>query len=212
MATTCVAAAMDRMYRLQRHLYDPTRKYYLLGRDRTLAEMALTPGARVLEVGCGTGRNLIRLARMYPGTVLVGVDASAAMLATAERRVAAAGLTQRIRLVHGLAEELHDPEGFDAVLFSYVLSMVPAWMPALDHALAMLRAGGAVHVVDFWDQAELPAWFGALLRRWLALFGVVHRPAILERFQASTRRDGGRLEIESIAGRYAYRLSYMPPA
>ena len=33
------AAAMDRMYRLTRHVYDATRRYYLLGRDRMLGRI-----------------------------------------------------------------------------------------------------------------------------------------------------------------------------
>ncbi len=210
MAVVAAAAAMDRMYRLQRHIYDPTRRFYLLGRDATLAAMALPPGARVLEVGCGTGRNLIRLARLYPQAELVGIDASAAMLRTAARKTAAAGLGRRVRLVHGLADEYADADGFDAVLFSYVLSMIPAWEPALERGLANLRPGGAVHVVDFWDQAALPAWFGALLRRWLALFGVFHRPAVLARFDAMAAEGRGALDVAGVAGRYAYRLRYLP--
>ena len=57
---------MDRMYRYQRYFYDLTRKYYLLGRDRLLSEMDVKPGERVLEVGCGTGRNLKILASRHP--------------------------------------------------------------------------------------------------------------------------------------------------
>lgn len=204
--------AMDRMYRFQRHVYDPTRKYYLLGRDRTLGAMALPPGARALEIGCGTGRNLLRLAALYPDRHLVGVDASAAMLETAARRIAAAGLERRIRLFHCLAENFRDPQGFDAVLFSYSLSMMPSWAAALDRALAHLRPGGALHAVDFWDQAGLPAWFGALLRRWLARFGVVHRPAVLAAFQALAEQGAGRMDLDAVAGRYAYRLRYQPAA
>jgi len=201
---------MDRMYRFQRHIYDPTRKFYLLGRDRTLRAMHLRPGGRVLEVGCGTGRHLIRLARLHPGIQLVGIDASAAMLGTAARRVAAAGLNHRIRLVCSLAESFHDPEGFDAVLFSYVLSMLPHPQAALDKALANLRPGGAVHAVDFWDQRDLPGWFRGLLTRWLALFGVAHRPAVLTWFRLWASRGAGRLEVEPVFRRYAYRLRYAP--
>ena len=53
------AALMDRVYRRQRHIYDFTRKYYLFGRDRLIDAMQPKPGARILEVGCGTARNLI---------------------------------------------------------------------------------------------------------------------------------------------------------
>ena len=58
------AVAMDRMYRLTRHVYDVTRRYYLLGRDRLLAKVATAPGTATLEVGCGTARNLVKLARL----------------------------------------------------------------------------------------------------------------------------------------------------
>ena len=49
---------MNRMYRRQRHIYDGTRRYYLLGRDPLIAKLKPEAGANVLEVGCGTGRNL----------------------------------------------------------------------------------------------------------------------------------------------------------
>ena len=64
------------------------------------------PGESVVEVGCGTARNLIRIARLYPGTELFGLDASQEMLRTAAQNIAAAGLTGRITLVHGYAEAL----------------------------------------------------------------------------------------------------------
>lgn len=204
-------AAMDRMYRWQCHIYDPTRKAYLLGRDRTLAAMALRPGERALEVGCGTGRNLVRLARLYPGVELVGIDASAAMLATAARRIGSANLDHRVRLWHRLAEDFTDPRPFDAVLFSYALSMIPSWRTAIDRAAASLRPGGAIHVVDFWDQRRLPPWFRAVLRRWLALFDVECRPQVLAYFGELAAAAGGDIEIEAVARRYAYRLRYARP-
>ena len=78
---------MDKMYRHQRYFYDLTRKYYLLGRDRLLNEMKISDGDNVLEVGCGTGRNLAILARKYPKTNFYGLDASAAMLETAHNKI-----------------------------------------------------------------------------------------------------------------------------
>ncbi len=57
------AALMDGVYRRQRHFYDLTRKYYLLGRDRMIAGLGVPPNGTVLELGCGTGRNIILAAR-----------------------------------------------------------------------------------------------------------------------------------------------------
>src|SRR5271163_945163 len=81
------AGSMDRMYRRQRHIYDFTRKFYLLGRDRLIDGLAPPTGARVLEVGCGTGRNLIRAARRHPAIRGYGVDISEEMLSTARVRI-----------------------------------------------------------------------------------------------------------------------------
>ena len=80
-------SAMDGMYRYQRHIYDLTRKYYLLGRDRMIARLAPHAGDAVLEIGCGTGRNLIVAASTFPQARLFGVDVSTA------RSVADAGAT-----------------------------------------------------------------------------------------------------------------------
>ncbi|MCV4690907.1 hypothetical protein OFC38_32680, partial [Escherichia coli] len=64
------------MYRIQRHIYDFTRKYYLLGRDVMLAGIIADNAKKILEIGCGTGRNLIILSRKLPNAQLFGIDAS----------------------------------------------------------------------------------------------------------------------------------------
>ncbi|WP_333781826.1 class I SAM-dependent methyltransferase [Sphingomonas sp. CV7422] len=60
------AGRMDRIYGGQRHIYDLTRKYYLFGRDRLIRQLDLGMGGTLIEIGCGTGRNLIRAARQWP--------------------------------------------------------------------------------------------------------------------------------------------------
>ena len=79
---------MDGVYRYQRHIYDLTRKYYLLGRDRLLAGLDVPPDGTVLELGCGTGRNIVLAARRYPAARFFGLDISAAMLETAAASLA----------------------------------------------------------------------------------------------------------------------------
>ncbi|MFX8410451.1 hypothetical protein ABTL60_19470, partial [Acinetobacter baumannii] len=67
---------MDGIYRYQRYIYDLTRKFYLLGRDQMIGGLQPPTGARVLEVGCGTGRNLLLAARRYPLVRFYGFDIS----------------------------------------------------------------------------------------------------------------------------------------
>ena len=157
---------MDRVYARQRHIYDLSRKYYLLGRDGLIAELDPPPRARVLEIGCGTGRNLVKIARAYPRTACYGVDISRQMLATADASIARAGLAARIHLAEGDATSfdpvaLFDVPAFDRIVISYALSMIPPWREVLDHAASLLAPDGALHIVDFGDQAGLPPAFRA---------------------------------------------------
>ena len=64
------ANLMDGMYRYQRHIYDLTRKYYLFGRDRTIAHLNVPLNGSLLEVGCGTGRNMLLAHRHFPSAKL----------------------------------------------------------------------------------------------------------------------------------------------
>jgi len=175
------AARMDAIYARQRHFYDLTRKYYLLGRDRLIARLDVPPGGTVLEVGCGTGRNLIAVAKRYPNAQLFGLDISEAMLTTARAKVAAAGFANRITLKQADATDF-DPgalfghASFDRVFFSYTLSMIPDWQAAI--AQGARATGGALHLVDFGQQEGLPRWFKRSLSAWLAKFDVDPRAAL----------------------------------
>lgn len=201
-------ALMDRIYGLQRHIYDATRKFFLFGRDGLLAKMRLPESAQVAEIGCGTARNLIILSRR-PGVKLFGLDASSEMLVTARAKVARRGLSGRIQLAHGFAEKMTPAtfgleRPFDALVYSYALSMIPPWKESVDAGLKALAPKGEMHIVDFWDMAAWPRWFQALLQWWLSLFHVKHEPALLE-YLKGLEKSGWRVEIESVGGRYAYR-------
>ncbi|MAQ82765.1 MAG: SAM-dependent methyltransferase [Maritimibacter sp.] len=169
---------MDDVYRYQRLFYDITRKHYLLGRDHLIDAMDVRPGDRVLEVACGTGRNLAAIGRRYPGAGLCGFDISEQMLISARRK-----LEGRAWLAQGDAcafdpFEMFGTRRFDHIVFSYSLSMIPDWEGALAEALRHLAPGGTLHVVDFGDQAGLPAWFKRMLRAWLARFHVAPRDTL----------------------------------
>jgi S-adenosylmethionine-diacylgycerolhomoserine-N-methlytransferase len=211
MATT---EEMDKMYRWTRYVYDFSRKYYLLGRDRLLQEMELHPGDRVVEIGCGTARNLIRLARLRPDVRCFGIDVSNEMLATAAAKVKSRRLQDRIALTHCFAEQLDYAKTFqmnapfDAAFFSYSLSMIPTFQQAIDAALANVRRGGEIYVVDFWDQGGWPGWFRWLLKRWLDMFHVHFRPELLEYLQELDSRGIGSLMLKPVARRYAYLATF----
>ena len=201
-------ASMDRMYRLQRHVYDLTRKYYLFGRDGLIERLGARPGETVCEVGCGTARNLVKMARRYPQARSVGLDASDEMLKTAAAAVSRAGLAGRVPLTQGYAQTF-TPATFglaaplDRIVFSYTLSIIPEPLAALDNALAQLRPGGSIHVVDFGDAAALPGWFQGMLAWWLDKFHVAHRPEVGAWFERQAAEGHGRLETRTIGGRYA---------
>jgi S-adenosylmethionine-diacylgycerolhomoserine-N-methlytransferase len=174
------AGNMDAIYRTQRHIYDLTRKYYLLGRDRLIADLAPPAGGHVLEMGCGTARNLIVAARRYPHAHFYGFDVSEAMLENARRAVRRAGLADRIVLAKGDATafspaQLFGVDGFDRIFCSYTLSMIPGWEQAIAAGTQALVPGGRLHIVDFGDQQRLPGWFGRGLHAWLARFQVSPR-------------------------------------
>jgi S-adenosylmethionine-diacylgycerolhomoserine-N-methlytransferase len=176
--------------------------------------MELEPGDRVLEIGCGTARNLIRLARQRPGVHCYGLDVSTEMLATAAAKVKSRGLEARIALQHCFAEELDHAKTFgldapfDAAFFSYSLSMIPTWPQAIDAALANIKRGKAFYVVDFWDQGDWPGWFRALLKYWLDLFHVHYRPELIDHLKKLDEQGVGKLTLQSVAGRYAYLATF----
>jgi len=202
------ARLMDAVYRHQRHFYDLTRKYYLLGRDLLIDELQPPPGGEVLELGCGTGRNLIAAARRYPEARFYGLDISRQMLETAQANIDKAGLADRIGLVEGdaanpVAVDRLGLSGFDRVLYSYTLSMIPIWREALAAGAARLGDGGRIHVVDFGQQERLPGWFRSLLFAWLSSFHVTPRADLETVLQGLAQEAGAALEVRRLYRGYA---------
>ena len=211
--TQAHAALMDRIYRHQRYIYDFTRKYYLFGRDALIDNLALKPGERLVEVGCGTARNLIRIAECYPQAQLFGLDASQEMLKTAAQAIDRAGLSDRIKLAYGYAEELSpsmfgESRPFDRALFSYSLSMIPDWKQALKAADSNLSPTGQIHVVDFGDLTGLGRIGESLLKGWLSLFHVEPRAEILRGLEATRSLKAPQNKaLRILFGRYAFLWS-----
>jgi S-adenosylmethionine-diacylgycerolhomoserine-N-methlytransferase len=189
------AAMMDRMYRHQHHVYDLTRKYYLAGRDEAIARLKPGPGDTVLEIGCGTGRNLIKAARAYPEARFFGLDVSREMLRAAAASMARAGLSSRMSIAQADAAAF-DPLAlfghaqFDRVIISYALSMIPSWREALGLALDVVAPGGSLRLVDFGECSGLPRPFKMALRHWLAAFEVCPRDDLAETLAALSASRG----------------------
>ena len=194
--------AMDRMYRFQRHIYDASRRYYLLGRDQLLDQLAPPPGGSILEIGCGTGRNLIGAARRYPDAKLFGVDISQEMLRTALNTMSRMELERRVTIACADATSF-DPMAslgqrqFDRVYFSYTLSMVREWQAALRHAFSLLTQDGKLHIVDFGQCEGLPRGFRTLLFRWLGLFHVSPRADLRNELARLAKANGASIHFEA---------------
>jgi len=181
---------------------------YLLGRDQLITELDPPFGAQVLEIGCGTGRNLIRIAQTYPGVDCFGIDVSNVMLETARRSIESAGLADRIRLAQADAvtadpAQLFGRGSFDRVMISYALSMIPPWRQVLAHAASLIGPGGSLCLVDFGDQAGMPRWFRVLLFRWLGWFHVSARTDLKPELEQLAARAGLELRIRDLYRGYA---------
>lgn len=200
------AEQMDRMYRYQRHIYDLTRKYYLLGRDHAIFEMAAKPGQSVLELGCGTGRNMRLLWETYPFAQLFGLDISEEMLISARKALPDAAV-----LIAGDASDFSPADfgkrGFDHILISYALSMIPAWENTIEKAIEALNPGGVLHIVDFGQQEHLPASFRLALLAWLKRFHVTPRKALETTAIAAAGRHGASYSFKPLYRGYAWMVT-----
>ena len=201
-------AHMDGIYRYQRYIYDATRKYYLLGRDRLLDDLQPPAGGTILEIGCGTGRNLILAARRYPDARLYGFDISSEMLKTARASIARAGLSDRVIVAEGdatsfSAQALFGRPQFDRVFVSYALSMIPPWRHALAPALQAVAPGGRLHIVDFGQFEGWPRWFKAAMFAWLAKFTVYPRADLELALRETAAAAGATLRFTRLYRGYA---------
>ena len=207
---------MDKLYGPQKHLFDLSRKYYLLGRDQLIDRMVIERDDRVCEIGAGTARNLILLARKKPHGRYYGVDISAEMLDQARINLARTGLAAQIQLQYSAGEDLDYrafglAAPFDAVMFSYCLSMLPpaCIQPVIAAAWRNLRPGGALYYVDFGHMRGWPGPARRLFIRWLGLFGAHFRQDIIDGLEALT--PAVPLDITALYGGYALLATVRKP-
>lgn len=205
-----VKDSMDNMYRWTRHVYDASRKYYLLGRDKLIKDLDPNPNDIIVEAGCGTARNLVKMAKTHPTCHFFGFDASDEMLKTAFQSLDKENMVEDVPIAQGYAQNFDPKYTFgleqqpNTYVFSYALSMIPPWKESVDHTLKLLNEGGEIHVVDFGDQAGLPEWFRKFLYWWLDKFGVHFRPELLEYFKELEAAGKVDLKIEHLYKGYSY--------
>lgn len=149
---TSLAHPLEKYYQFQSKIYDLTRWSFLFGRQKVINKLPFeqSTSLRILEVGCGTGRNLVQLAKRYPNAQITGVDLSADMLKIAQKKTAP--FANRVNIVHGAFGQTPLAKEFDLVLFSYCLTMVnPGWDELIEEAKQHLRPKGYLALADFHD-------------------------------------------------------------
>jgi demethylmenaquinone methyltransferase/2-methoxy-6-polyprenyl-1,4-benzoquinol methylase len=108
-----------------------------------------SPG-KVLDVASGTAGVALQLASRTPADI-VGVDLTLGMLARGRRNVARAGLSERVQLVAGRAEQLPFPDrAFDALTFTYLLRYVDDPQATLCELARVVKPGGTVASLEFY--------------------------------------------------------------
>ena len=161
----------DRYARLLSFGQDPRWRRFLVSR------LEVGAGDTVLDVATGTAAVAIELARRS-GCRVVGLDQSPAMLETGHRRVAAAGLSDRIELIEGTAERLRfDDNSFDGVTFTYLLRYVDDPAATMRELARVLKPGAGIAMLEFGVPRGLarPAW-ELYVRAGLPLLGAVVSP------------------------------------
>ena len=102
-------------------------------------------------------------------------------------------------------------EGFDRIMISYAISMIPEWEKAVERALLSLAPGGSLHIVDFGQQEHLPVWFRNLLQAWLTKFHVTPRANLRYVLETLAGSHNASLDFEPLARGYAWRAVLTMP-
>jgi S-adenosylmethionine-diacylgycerolhomoserine-N-methlytransferase len=149
-------AGLEGFYRWHARIYDWTRPFLLFGRKAAADAVGARAGQLVLDIGCGTGVSLPRLAST--GASVVGVECTEAMRRCAQARVGRYDLSSNVLFDERPYGTHADYEGqVDGMLLSYSLSMIPPFGAVLEQARRDLCAGGKIVVVDFLDAKGLVA-------------------------------------------------------
>jgi phosphatidylethanolamine/phosphatidyl-N-methylethanolamine N-methyltransferase len=131
------------------------------GRVQAIQRMRIAPGAKVLEVGVGTGINV----GLYPRDCSVtGIDLSGPMLEKARERVARKGVSNVRLLEMDAADMKFAADSFDIVYAPYLISVVPDPVAVAREMRRVCRPGGRIIVLNhFRSPNRLLAWIERII-------------------------------------------------
>jgi demethylmenaquinone methyltransferase/2-methoxy-6-polyprenyl-1,4-benzoquinol methylase len=154
---------------LTSRFYDKQMDLELVHKARRLvvSSIKVGPGARVLEVGCGSGLNQPLLIEALGETgQIVALDASIEMLNQAKVRAQEQGYADRMVFIHGDARKLDlllrdagEDDEFDALFLTLILTVVPDWRRVFENAYEHLKVGGRCGIMDsYWSKSSITHW------------------------------------------------------
>jgi demethylmenaquinone methyltransferase/2-methoxy-6-polyprenyl-1,4-benzoquinol methylase len=154
MSSESVARGSGQMFDAIAERYDLLNRMISLGIDqrwrrKTVAALSLRPGARVLDLATGTADLALMIGRTHPDCTVTGVDPSENMLAIGRRKIAEAGLSERIDLKTGTAEALPFRSAeFDATCIAFGIRNVPDRHRGLQEIARVTGLGGRVAILE----------------------------------------------------------------
>ena len=126
-----------------------------------LSQIRIPAGANVLDIGCGGGANLLRLAKLAARGTVCGIDISECSLECSRKKVREYIAEGRCQVKYGSAEEIPFPDGFFAVVTAF--ETVYFWKDmavALREVRRVLREDGLFMVVNDQSDAQNNCWTG----------------------------------------------------
>ena len=205
---------MIRLYRKRARNYNWTANlYYLIGfrewrqRKEAVRSLGLQDGDTVVEIGCGTGLNFGLLREVVGASgKIIGVDATDAMLAQAERRVQNHSWSN-VTLVLSDARSFRFPEHAAGVLSTYALSLIPNVEDVLERCECSLKEGGRLSVLDLQVPERIPSWLIPSLLSLVKPFGATMDWVRSEPWEAIQKKIVAlfpHVETKTFYGRIAY--------
>ena len=207
--TSLPASQTDSMQKETSLFYEVMSRYSQFGRKHLIEKLLAPRGGTVLELGCGTGRNLIAAARAYPSSQVFGVDSSEARLRVARSEIGKAGLRHRIHIAQADIVNF-DPfatfghESFDRVILSYCLSRTVDWERVLQHGMMLRSAGGVMVVMEFGQQERLPHFLRRILNLGLQKSHMDVRANLKGVLNALVKDNRSKLRFERLYRGYVY--------